>query len=88
MNPISYSATQALDNALVGRFGIFLYPPAVLQMDDADRIKVAAHINGDDAPTLSEWTGSETAGAVALSPICGRAWNPRQCALRRAGKPV
>ena len=65
MNPISYSATQALDNALVGRFAIFLYPPDVLQMDEADRIKVAMHINGDDAPSLSEWTGGETAGTVA-----------------------
>ena len=55
MNPISYSATQALDNALVGRFAIFLYPPDVLQMDEEDRIKVATHINGDDAPSLSEW---------------------------------
>jgi len=56
MNPISYSATQALDNALIGRFAIFVYPPDVLQMDEADRIKVATHINGDDAPSLSEWT--------------------------------
>ena len=57
MNPISYSAAQALDNALVGRFAIFLYPPDVLQMDEADRSRVATHINGDDAPGLSEWTG-------------------------------
>ena len=71
MNPISYSATQALDNALVGRFAIFLYPPDVLQMDEADRIKVATHINGDDAPSLSEWTGGKTAGTVARSDIEG-----------------
>jgi len=71
MNPISYSATQALDNALVGRFAIFLYPPDVLQMDEADRIKVATHINGDDAPSLSEWIGGETAGTVARTDIEG-----------------
>ena len=64
MNPISYSATQALDNALIGRFAIFLYPPDVLQMDEADRIKVATHINGDDAPSLGEWTGGECAATV------------------------
>ena len=28
MNPASYSATQALDEALVGRFALFIYPPA------------------------------------------------------------
>ena len=52
MNPLSYSATQALDDALIGRFAYFLYPPDVLQMDEADRIRVATHINGDDAPSL------------------------------------
>ena len=69
MNPISYSATQSLDNALVGRFAIFLYPPDVLQMDEADRIKVATHINGDDAPSLSEWTNGETAGTIARADV-------------------
>ena len=65
MNPLSYSATNALDEALIGRFAIFLYPPDVLQMDEADRIKVATHINGDDAPSLSEWTGGQSAGTVS-----------------------
>jgi len=55
MNPLSYSATQALDEALIGRFAIFLYPPDVLQMGEEDRIRVTTHINGDDAPALSEW---------------------------------
>ncbi len=59
MNPMSYSATNALDAALVGRFATFLYPPDVLQMDEADRIRVATHINGDDAPSLSVWTGDD-----------------------------
>ncbi|MFZ1684112.1 MAG: MoxR family ATPase [Candidatus Zixiibacteriota bacterium] len=55
MNPISYSATNALDDALVGRFATFLYPPDVLQMNESDRIKVTTHINGEDAPSLSVW---------------------------------
>lgn len=65
MNPLSYSATNALDEALVGRFAIFLYPPDVLQMEEEDRIKVATHINGDDAPSLTEWTHGERAGTVS-----------------------
>jgi len=56
MNPMSYSATQALDEALIGRFALFVYPPDVLQMGEADRIKVTNHINGDDAPSISVWS--------------------------------
>ncbi|MBE7559500.1 MoxR family ATPase [bacterium] len=55
MNPMSYSATNALEEALIGRFALFLYPPDVLQMNETDRIRVAIHLNGDDAPSLSEW---------------------------------
>ena len=55
MNPKSYSATNALDEALVGRFAAFLYPPEVLSMDEADRARVACHMNGDDAPALECW---------------------------------
>jgi len=55
MNPMTYSATQALDEALVGRFALFIYPPDVLQMSEEDRIKVTTCINGDDAPSLAEW---------------------------------
>jgi len=69
MNPMSYSATNALDNALIGRFAFFLYPPDVLQMEEEDRIRVAMHINGDDAPSLCEWTGGVTAGTVAATDI-------------------
>ncbi len=69
MNPLSYSATNALDAALVGRFAFFLYPPDVLQMEEVDRIKVALHINGDDAPGLSEWTGGVSAGTVLVSDV-------------------
>lgn len=65
MNPLSYSATNALDEALIGRFAIFLYPPDVLQMNEVDRIKVATHINGDDAPSLSVWTNGDSAGTVS-----------------------
>jgi len=84
MNPISYSATQALDNALIGRFAIFLYPPDVLQMDEADRIKVATHINGDDAPSLSEWTDGKTAGTVAQADVEGIGARLRET-LEKAG---
>ncbi len=55
MNPMSYSATQALDEALIGRFALFLYPPDVLEMSEENRIRVTMHINGDDAPGLGEW---------------------------------
>lgn len=76
MNPMSYSATNALDAALIGRFAFFLYPPDVLQMEEVDRIRVAMHINGDDAPSLSEWTEngdctkrSEERAETGLSPL-------------------
>ncbi|NUM53467.1 MAG: MoxR family ATPase [Candidatus Hydrogenedentes bacterium] len=69
MNPLSYSATQALDDALIGRFAFFLYPPDVLQMEEEDRIRVATHINGDDAPSLVEWTGGATAGTVPKEDV-------------------
>ena len=59
MNPKSYSATQTLDEALVGRFAMFVYPPEVLSMDEADRARVACHMNGDDAPALSSWSPGE-----------------------------
>jgi len=55
MNPMSYSATQALDDALVGRFALFIYAPDVLEMNEEDRIRVTTHINGDDAPGIGEW---------------------------------
>ena len=64
MNPLSYSATNALDEALIGRYAIFLYPPTVLDMDEADRIRVAEHINGDDAPGLENWVEKRTAKTV------------------------
>ena len=85
MNPISYSATQALDNALIGRFAIFIYPPDVLQMDEADRIKVATHINGDDAPSLSEWTCGETAGTVARTDVEGIGARLRETLVKAGG---
>ena len=56
MNPFSYSATQVMDEALVGRFALFIYPPEILEMNEQNRMRIAAHINGDDAPALNEWT--------------------------------
>ena len=55
MNPASYSGTQSLDEALSGRFALFVYPPEVLSMSEEDRIRVARHINGDDALALGAW---------------------------------
>jgi MoxR-like ATPase len=55
MNPKSYSATHTLDDALVGRFAMCVYPPEVLSMDEVDRARVACHMNGDDAPALGCW---------------------------------
>ncbi len=69
MNPMSYSATNALDAALIGRFAFFLYPPDVLQMEEEDRIRVAMHINGDDAPSLSEWTDGFAVGTVPKADV-------------------
>ena len=72
MNPMSYSATNALDEALIGRFALFIYPPDVLQMNEADRIRVATHINGDDAPSLNEWadTGNKTVSVHDVQAVC------------------
>ncbi len=59
MNPMSYAGAQALDEALIGRFALFLYPPDILQMDESDRIRITTHINGDDAPSLNEWSSKQ-----------------------------
>ncbi len=74
MNPRSYAGTQALDEALVGRFALFVYPPELLDMNEHDRVKIAGHINGDDAPALRVWNG-ETNGKT-VNPkdvvVCGK----------------
>jgi len=62
MNPMTYSATQILDEALIGRFALFLYPPDVLQMSEEDRIRVTMLVNGDDAPGIREWLPDGTNG--------------------------
>ena len=69
MNPLSYAATNMLDQALIGRFALFVYPPDVLQMDEEDRIKVARHLNGEDAPGLSQWTGNGSPETVDRDAI-------------------
>ena len=58
MNPASYSGTQPLDQALVGRFALFVYPPEILNMNEEDRARVAHHVNGDDALALSFWANN------------------------------
>ena len=69
MNPLNYAGAQVLDAALVGRFAVFVYPPDVLQMDEEDRIKVARHLNGEDAPGLSQWTGNGSPETVDRDAI-------------------
>jgi len=69
MNPMSYSATQALDEALIGRFAFFVYPPDVLQMSEEDRIRVTTHINGDDAPSIAEWTDGHDPCAISKEAV-------------------
>jgi len=69
MNPMSYSATQALDEALIGRFALFLYPPDALQMSESDRIRVASHINGEDAPALSHWLPQANGRTVTVVDV-------------------
>ena len=71
MNPITYSATQTLDEALIGRFAAFLYPPDVLDMDETDRMAVAVHINGEDAPALDEWGALNAAKTVSEDAAAG-----------------
>lgn len=70
MNPVTYAGANELDDALLGRFATFLYPPGVLKMDEADRIRVLTHINGDDAPSLNQWTSTgETGGTVPMLEV-------------------
>lgn len=74
MNPFSYSATQVMDEALVGRFALFIYPPEILEMNEQNRMKIAAHINGDDAPALNEWTAIKNGRTIDPSAVasCGK----------------
>lgn len=85
MNPISYSATNALDAALIGRFAFFVYPPDVLSMSEEDRINVALHINGEDAPSLANWTDGTTAYTVQEESVVEVGENV-QALLRSAGR--
>jgi len=38
-------------------------------MEEDDRIRVTMHINGDDAPSLSEWTGGVSGGTVPKTDV-------------------
>jgi len=69
MNPAGYSGTQSLDEALAGRFALFAYPPEALAMSEEDRIKVARHINGDDALALDAWGQGAREATVPLEEI-------------------
>jgi len=69
MNPLSYLGTMQLDDAMIGRFATFLFVQDVLQMEEADRIRVISHLNGEDAPNLAEWTGGVTGGTVPKADV-------------------
>lgn len=85
MNPLSYVATQALDEALVGRFALFVYPPELLDMTEHDRVKIAGHINGDDAPALKVWNTSSNGKTVDPQEVV-RCGDEASELLARAGK--
>ncbi len=67
MNPQCYLGTHALDRALLGRFALFVYPPEVLDMSEADRIKVTQAASGDDAPALGVWWAARSAVPAQMS---------------------
>jgi len=71
MNPLSYSGSQTLDEALIGRFSLFLFPPDVLGMCEDDRIAVTRHINGEDAPAIREWLPGNNCGTVSKEIVDG-----------------
>jgi MoxR-like ATPase len=86
MNPKSYSATHTLDDALVGRFAMFVYPPEVLSMDEADRARVACHMNGDDAPALGRWTSATKSKAKKQPRAIAAVGAEMRSLLTRAGE--
>jgi hypothetical protein len=57
MNPKGYEGANDLDEALVGRFGNFVYVPDVLDLSDGLRAKVAARVGKDDSPAIRYWLG-------------------------------
>lgn len=69
MNPVSYSGTQQLDEALIGRFATFVYPPDVLEMEETDRIRVTSQINGDDCLAIEEWLRSKGDSRLSIKTI-------------------
>ncbi|OGS23245.1 MAG: hypothetical protein A2252_09170 [Elusimicrobia bacterium RIFOXYA2_FULL_39_19] len=64
MNFSSYAGAQQLDEALIGRFALFLYPPEAMKMSEENRIKVLTHINGDDGIAISEWTSGKNCKTI------------------------
>jgi hypothetical protein len=52
-------------------------------MEEEGRIKVPRHINGDDAPSLAEWTGGVSAGSAitAFSQFAQHGFRPPSVAV-------
>ena len=86
MNPPSYAGTQALDEALLGRFALFVYPPEALEMSEGDRVKVTQTMAADDAPALRVWMGGDGPGDAPTTDLPGRSsgLDPSPSALLRA----
>jgi hypothetical protein len=66
MNPMTYSATNSLDEALIERFAIFVYPPDILSMDDKYVCSISRNVSRDDAPALSGWGHKTTEAARVI----------------------
>ncbi len=86
MNPMSDSATNALDEALIGRFALFLYPPDVLEMTEQDRIRVTTHINGDDAPGLAEWISGGNGKTISEEAVFNIGVKMREMLCKAVGQ--
>lgn len=59
MNPLSYTGTNVLDKALLGRFAFFLPVPETIDLEFEEAKTVTLMDNGEDAIALKEVLGEE-----------------------------
>jgi len=59
MNPVTYIGAQQLDEAFIGRFASFIFPPDVMEMEEKDRLRVLQNVDFDDAPAVKFWLNEE-----------------------------
>ena len=55
MNPITSIGGQQLDEAFIGRYSLFVFPPEVMSMEAEDRDRILQNIDYDDAPAVQHW---------------------------------